>query len=31
MRKLTGKFAGDLSARLLRPRDGDADETKDGS
>lgn len=28
-RKLTGKFAGDLSERLLRPRDGEVEATKE--
>lgn len=28
-RKLTGRFAGDLSERLLRPRDGDSEGEKD--
>jgi hypothetical protein len=30
-RKLTGKFAGDLSERLLRQREGDVEDSKDGS
>jgi hypothetical protein len=30
-RKLTGKFAGDLSERLLRQREGDGEDSKDGS